>query len=66
MRIKLFIYSIVLCLFAIFIIQNASMVGIKFFFWELELPRAMVLIVSFLLGVLFWALFPLKKILGKD
>ena len=55
MRTKLAIYGVALFLIAIFIIQNAEMVNIRLFFWDIEMPRVILLIVSFMFGALFWA-----------
>ena len=62
MRIKLFIYSLVLFLFAIFIVQNSETVSVNFFFWDLAMPRALLLISTFILGALCWALLPIRKL----
>lgn len=62
MRKKLVIYGLVLFLFAIFIVQNAETVSVTFFFWDLTMPRALLLLLTFLLGAVFWALLPIRKL----
>ena len=67
MRTKLFIYAIVLFIFTIFIVQNVEIVTVTFFFWDIAVPRAILLISTFVLGAVFWALLPVRKILpSKD
>jgi len=52
MRMKLKIYGIVLLTFAIFIIQNIEIVNVQFLFWHFGLPRSIMLLVTFSLGVI--------------
>jgi uncharacterized integral membrane protein len=47
-RIALIIIAI---LFAIFILQNARVVEVRFLFWGTEASRAIVLLVTFFLGL---------------
>ncbi|MBU0986076.1 MAG: LapA family protein [Proteobacteria bacterium] len=47
-RIALIIIAI---LFAVFILQNAQMVEVRFLFWGTEASRAIVLLVTFFLGL---------------
>jgi uncharacterized integral membrane protein len=55
MSTKLFSYGIVLILFSIFIIQNAEIVSLRFFFWNVDLPRALMLLSAFVIGTVFGA-----------
>jgi len=47
-RIALIIIAI---LFAVFILQNAQVVEVRFLFWGTEASRAIVLLVTFFLGL---------------
>jgi putative membrane protein len=47
-RISLIIIAI---LFAVFILQNAQVVEVRFLFWGTEASRAIVLLVTFFLGL---------------
>ena len=47
-RIALMIIAI---LFAVFILQNAQVVEVRFLFWRTEASRAIVLLVTFFLGL---------------
>jgi putative membrane protein len=47
-RIALIIIAIV---FAVFILQNAQVVEVRFLFWGTEASRAIVLLVTFFLGL---------------
>ena len=47
-RITLIIIAI---LFAVFILQNAQVVEVRFLFWGTEASRAIVLLVTFFLGL---------------
>jgi uncharacterized integral membrane protein len=48
---KLIIFIVILLLFSIFIVQNAQTVQVNFLFWSTESSRAVVLIITFVLGV---------------
>ena len=43
---------VVLFLFAVFIVQNAQVVQVNIFFWTTEASRALVLLVTFCLGLI--------------
>ena len=49
-RIALIIIAI---LFAVFILKNAQVVTVRFLFWGTEASRAIVLLVTFFLGLVF-------------
>ena len=51
MQIKLIFMVAVLFLFAIFIVQNAQVVMVSFLFWQIEASRAIVLMVTFISGL---------------
>ncbi|MGB3850935.1 MAG: LapA family protein [Tunicatimonas sp.] len=49
---KLITAVVLLSLFLIFILQNAAPIVVDFLVWEVESPRAMVLFLVFLAGLL--------------
>ncbi len=49
---KLISVVILLSLFLVFIIQNAAPIVVNFLVWEVESPRALVLFLVFLAGLL--------------
>ena len=51
MNIKLVLVMAVLFIFAVFIVQNAQVVMVNFLFWKIEASRAIVLMVTFVLGL---------------
>ena len=62
MNAKLAIAIVVLFIFAIFIVQNAQVVMVSFLFWKIEASRAIVLMVTFVLGLFSgWMLTQLFK-----
>ena len=48
---KLVTTLVLLFVFAVFIVQNAQIVTVSFFFWKIEASRAIVLMVTFVLGL---------------
>ena len=48
---KLIVFIVILMLFTLFITQNAQTVQVNFLFWHTEASRALVLIITFALGV---------------
>ena len=51
MNAKLIVAMVVLFIFAIFIVQNAQVVTVSFLLWKIEASRAIVLMVTFVLGL---------------
>ena len=64
MNAKLVIAIIVLFIFAVFIVQNAQVVMVSFLFWKIEASRAVVLMVTFVLGL--FAGWILTQMFGKS
>jgi lipopolysaccharide assembly protein A len=48
---KRIVLIIIAILFAVFILQNARVVEVRFLFWGTEASRAIVLLVTFFLGL---------------
>lgn len=56
---KMIVAVILLVLFAAAILQNSQPVSLKFLFWTITVPRAILLLVSLAVGIIigiFWAL----------
>ena len=51
MKRKTIFYMVGLVLLAIFVIQNFAQVNVSFLLWEITLPRSLVLIIVFSLGL---------------
>ncbi len=64
--IRTVITIILLIIFTIFILQNTSVVEIKFLFWELSMSRVLILLGALLIGVLVGLLIGRGKSGGKD
>ncbi len=62
MRIRVFIAILLAVLLVIFTIQNAEIVVVKLIFWNFNLPRALLILISFCIGVLLGILIPVKSI----
>jgi len=48
---KTIIFSILVALVIIFVLQNTQVVEFQFFFWKVSLSRALLLFLNFLIGV---------------
>ena len=61
MKTKIIIIVILAILLIIFVLQNTENVGIKFWFWELNIPRALLLFVCFAMGLVMGLIIPSQK-----
>ena len=52
MNVKLVSVIVVLFVFALFVVQNAQVVTVSFLFWKIEASRAIVLMATFVLGLI--------------
>ena len=52
MTLKRFFVLAILLVFALFVLQNANAVEVRFLFWKAEAPRALVLMATFAAGLL--------------
>jgi len=48
---KRIVFLVIALLFAVFVFQNAEMVEVEFLFWKTEASRALILVGTFLLGL---------------
>lgn len=53
---RIIVLLIVICIVAIFSVQNAAPVAITFFFWRFEASLAIVIFLSVLIGILTGAI----------
>ena len=53
MTFKRIVLMIIAILFAVFILQNAQVVEVRFLTWSITASRAIVLLVAFFVGLLF-------------
>ncbi len=61
MKAKQIIYIVLLSLFGLFILQNIASVTVNFLLWEIKLPRAILLLMTFFLGLGLGLLTPLQS-----
>jgi len=68
MRAKLIIITIMALLLVIFAVQNTEVTVIKLWFWQLNMPRAILIFVSFAMGLIIGLLIPTfsRKDKGKE
>ena len=53
MRLKLIIFTLLIILFTIFVVQNTEPVNMQVFFWRIEeLPKIILLIVTLAVGII--------------
>jgi len=69
MNLKLFIILALIALAAIFIVQNAEIVELRFLFWKIAMSRALMFVFLVLIGIsVGWLLrgHALHKLQNKD
>jgi uncharacterized integral membrane protein len=65
MKTKTIIAIVFISLIIIFSLQNAEITDVKFLFWKLSISRVLVILGSFVIGILVGFLISLKKKLTK-
>lgn len=65
MKTKTIIALLFISLIIIFSLQNAEITDVKFLFWKLSISRILVILGSFVIGILVGILISLKKNLTK-
>ena len=55
-KLKTVLLSIITLLLSILLIQNLKTVSISFLFWNLDMPRVVLVITVFVLGAIFGAI----------
>jgi len=58
MKTKIFVIILLTVLLIIFVLQNTEIVVVKFWFWDLSLPRALLLFVCFAIGLIIGLIVP--------
>jgi putative membrane protein len=58
MKTKVFVIALLAVLLIIFVLQNTEMVIINLFFWDLSIPRALLVFVCFAMGLVIGLLIP--------
>ena len=48
----------------VFSLQNAEVIDVKFFFWKISISRVLVILGSFVIGLLVGVLLSIKKKIG--
>jgi uncharacterized integral membrane protein len=57
---KLVLVMILLLLFAIAVLQNTQPVSLKFLFWSVSMPRAILILISALVGLILGIYFSVR------
>ena len=58
MKSKIVIIILLAVLLIIFVLQNTEVVVIKFWFWDLSIPRALLLFITFAIGLIIGLMVP--------
>lgn len=58
MKTKVIIIIVLAVLLVVLVLQNTEPVNINFFFWDLNIPRALLLFVCFALGLIIGLIIP--------
>lgn len=58
---KLVLVMILLLLFAIAVLQNTQPVSLKFLFWSVSMPRAILILISALVGLVLGLYFSVRS-----
>ena len=61
MKSKIVVIVVLAVLLIIFVLQNAEIVVVKFWFWDLSLPRALLLFVTFAVGLIIGLMIPASR-----
>jgi uncharacterized integral membrane protein len=61
MKIKVFIIVILAVFLIVFVLQNTEIVVIKLWFWDLSIPRALLLFVCFAIGLVIGLIIPSSR-----
>jgi putative membrane protein len=61
MRTGIIITIVLAILIMIFTIQNTGPVTVRLYFWNLEIPRASLILICICIGIIIGVLIPVKK-----
>lgn len=66
MKFKTFVAIAFAILIVIFSLQNSEVTDVNFLFWKLSMSRILIILGSFVFGVLFGILISIKKPIHKE
>lgn len=66
MKTKVIIIILLAVLLIIFVLQNTETVHINIFFWDLSIPRALLLFVCFAFGLIIGLIIPSTRLKKKE
>jgi uncharacterized integral membrane protein len=66
MKTKIIIIIILAVLLIIVVLQNTAIVTFKVWFWELSIPRALLLFVCFAMGIIIGLIIPSSRKEGEQ
>lgn len=61
MKTKVVVIILLAILLIVFVLQNTEIVNVNFFFWDLSIPRALLVFVCFAVGLVFGLLIPSSR-----
>jgi uncharacterized integral membrane protein len=61
MKSKIVVIVLLTVLLIIFVLQNTEIVVVNFWFWDLSLPRALLLFVTFAVGLIIGLMVPTAR-----
>jgi len=61
MKTKIIIIIVMIILLIIFVLQNTASIKVDLFFWDLDIPEALLLFVCFALGLIIGLIIPASK-----
>lgn len=63
---KLLVFVLLLTLFVIALLQNTPPVSLKFLFWTVSMPRALLILISAIVGLILGILITLRASKKKN
>lgn len=61
MKLKIVVIIFLAVLLIIFVLQNTEVVPVKFWFWAISIPRALLLFVTFAVGLIIGLMVPTTR-----
>lgn len=61
MKFRTFMALLCAIIIMVFSLQNATVIDVQFLFWKLSLSRVLVILGSFIIGILFGVLISIKR-----
>lgn len=61
MKFRTFMALLCAIIIMVFSLQNATVIDVQFLFWKLSLSRVLVILGSFIVGILFGVLISIKR-----